>query len=160
VSGLNECAVDLGLVKTGIRQAAARQRRHAAEWVAGLASGAGSFNLLQVKGRLRRAAGLAQSGTSPRLVQLHGWKRRLALLLSWTVQRLGLFLTTRQTHCNRNFLEILRNSAQAVYELENLLLQQQEQIHRLEAFLEEGTLDADHPGPTAGIHVTESDPGR
>jgi hypothetical protein len=143
VSGPNDGAADLALVKARIRHAATRQRRLAGAWVAGLAAGDGSLGWLEVKGRLRRADGLATAGTPPRLVRLHGWKRRLVLLLGGIIRRLGHFLTSRQTHYNESLLEAIRAAAQTVHELEIHLLRQQAHLSRLEALLEDWGPGAD-----------------
>jgi hypothetical protein len=137
VNPSNEYTADLLQVKEQIRQAAARQRSRAGGLAAGLAPGAGSFNVQDARERLRQATPLVEAGTLPPLAGRGGWSRRLVLLLSQGVQHLGQFITARQTHYNKNLLEALRETALALHQVEAHLVRQQEHIRRLEALLKE-----------------------
>ncbi|HTU93639.1 MAG TPA: hypothetical protein VMF69_26395, partial [Gemmataceae bacterium] len=84
MSSSNQSDWDLDELKERIREQAAsmRERAAAATPLPPDGSSIWSFNWLEVKSRLKIAAGLAQLGVVPLLPRFHGLKRRLALAAS------------------------------------------------------------------------------
>jgi hypothetical protein len=109
-----------------------RERAIAAVPLAARSPAAWCFNWLEIKDRLKIAAGLAQLGGTPLMQRFHGIKRRIALAASRVVLYLTRFLTSRQTDFNICLLDILREMGEALHIAETRLIQQQEQIRLLE----------------------------
>jgi hypothetical protein len=135
MSGMNQSDLDLDELKARIREQAAAMRERAAASTALPPDGSSvwSFNWLEVKSRLKIAAGLAQLGVVPLLPRFHGVKRRLALAASRVILYLTRFLTTRQSDFNVCALDALRGMGEALHAVETRVVQQQEQIRLLEA---------------------------
>ena len=135
MSSSNQSDWDLDELKERIREQAAsmRERAAAATPLPPDGSSIWSFNWLEVKSRLKIAAGLAQLGVVPLLPRFHGLKRRLALTASRAILYLTRFLTTRQSDFNVCALDALRGMGEALHAVETRVVQQQEQIRLLEA---------------------------
>lgn len=131
----NQPDLDLDELKERIRAQAAGMRERAASATPLPPDGSSvwSFNWLEVKSRLKIAAGLAQLGAMPLLPRFHGIKRRLALAASRVILYLTRFLTTRQSDFNACALDALRGIGEALHAVETRVVQQQEQIRLLEA---------------------------
>ena len=127
--------LDLDELKERIREQAAGMRERAASATPLPPDGSSvwSFNWLEVKSRLKIAAGLAQLGAVPLLPRFHGIKRRVALAASRVILYLTRFLTTRQSDFNVCALDALRGMGEALHAVETRVVQQQEQIRLLEA---------------------------
>jgi hypothetical protein len=135
MNNANQPDLDLNELKERIREQAAGMRERAASATPLPPDGSSvwSFNWLEVKSRLKIAAGLAQLGAAPLLPRFHGIKRRLALLASRVILYLTRFLTTRQSDFNVCVLDALRGMGEALHAAETRVVQQQEQIRLLEA---------------------------
>jgi|GEM_PF-3027834 hypothetical protein len=149
MSGTNQPDLDLDELKARIREQAAsmRERAAAATPLPPDGSSIWSFNWLEVKSRLKIAAGLAQLGVMPLLPRFHGLKRRLALAASRIILYLTRFLTTRQSDFNVCTLDALRGMGEALHAIETRLVQQQEQIRLLEATITQLQLRVASIGP-------------
>jgi hypothetical protein len=149
MSGTNQPDLDLDELKARIREQAAsmRERAAAATPLPPDGSSVWSFNWLEVKSRLKIAAGLAQLGVMPLLPRFHGFKRRLALAASRMILYLTRFLTTRQSDFNLCTLDALRGIGEALHAIETRLVQQQEQIRLLEATITQLQLRVASIGP-------------
>jgi hypothetical protein len=154
MSGTNQPDLDLDQLKAQIREQAAsmRERAAAATPLPPDGSSVWSFNWLEVKSRLKIAAGLAQLGVMPLLPRFHGVKRRLALAASRVVLYVTRFLTTRQSDFNVCTLDALRGMGEALHAIETRLVQQQEQIRLLEAAITQLQLRVTSVGP---VHRSE-----
>jgi hypothetical protein len=137
MSGANRSDWDLDKLKTRIREQAAEMRERVAASVplTARSSSAWAFNWLEVKSRLKIAEGLSRLGAMPLLPRFRGLKRQVALVASRVVLVLTRFITSRQTDFNINLLETLREMGEALHAIETRVIQQQEQIHLLEAQL-------------------------
>jgi hypothetical protein len=93
------------------------------------------LNWLEVKGRLGNAAELTEAGTPPGLNRAPGMRRWVAGLLARVVLRLARFITSRQTAYNVTLLDLVRDTAEALHEVETRLVEQQERLRHLEATL-------------------------
>jgi hypothetical protein len=135
MSSMNQPDLDLDELKARIREQAASMRERAASATPLPPDGSSiwSFNWLEVKSRLKIAAGLAQLGAMPLLPRFHGIKRRLALAASRVILYLTRFLTTRQTDFNVCTLDAIRGIGEALHAIETRVVEQQEQIRLLEA---------------------------
>lgn len=135
MNNANQPDLDLDELKGRIREQAAAMRERAASATPLPPDGSSvwSFNWLEVKSRLKIAAGLAQLGAMPLLPRFHGIKRRLALAASRVILYLTRFLTTRQSDFNACALDALRGIGEALHAVETRVVQQQEQIRLLEA---------------------------
>jgi hypothetical protein len=135
MSSRNQPDLDLEELKARIREQAASMRERAASATPLPPDGSSiwSFNWLEVKSRLKIAAGLAQLGAVPLLPRFHGLKRRLALAASRVILYLTRFLTTRQTDFNVCTLDAIRGIGEALHAIETRVVEQQEQIRLLEA---------------------------
>jgi hypothetical protein len=135
MSGTNQPDFNLDELKARIREQAAGMRERAASATPLPPDGSSvwSFNWLEVKSRLKIAAGLAQLGVLPLLPRFHGLKRRLALAASRVILYLTRFLTTRQSDFNVCALDALRGMGEALHAVETRVVEQQERIHLLEA---------------------------
>jgi hypothetical protein len=137
MSGANHPDWDLDELKARIREQAAEMRERVAASVplTARSSSAWAFNWLEVKSRLKFAEGLSRLGAMPLLPRFRGIKRQVALIASRAVLVLTRFITSRQTDFNINLLETLREMGEALHAIETRAIQQQEQIHLLEAQL-------------------------
>jgi hypothetical protein len=143
---------DLEAVKARIRREAAAMRARAAAAVplGVCVPGVWAFNWLEFKSRLKAAADLAPLGGMPLMHRFQGVKRRLALAAARVVLYLARFLTTRQTDFNLSLLEVLRETGEAMHDVETRVVRQAEQIRLLEAYLNRlspPTTAADLPEP-------------
>lgn len=150
MSGTNQPGLNLDELKIRIREQAAamRERAAAATPLPPDGSSVWSFNWLEVKSRLKIAAGLSQLGVLPLLPRFHGIKRRLALAASRVILYLTRFLTTRQSDFNVCALDALRGIGEALHAVETRLVQQQEQIRLLEATVSQLQMRVASIGPT------------
>lgn len=135
MNNTNQPDLDLDELKARIREQAAGMRERAASATPLPPDGSSvwSFNWLEVKSRLKIAAGLAQMGAVPLLPRFHGIQRRVALTASRVILYLTRFLTTRQSDFNVCALDALRGMGEALHAVETRVVQQQEQIRLLEA---------------------------
>jgi hypothetical protein len=150
MSGINQTDFDLDELKARIREQAAGMRERAATATPLPPDGSSvwSFNWLEVKSRLKIAAGLAPLGALPLLPRFHGVKRRLALAASRVILYLTRFLTTRQSDFNACTIDAVRGIGEALHTIETRLVQQQEQIRLLEATIIQLQLRVANIGPT------------
>jgi hypothetical protein len=150
MSGTNQPDFDLDELKARIREQAAgmRERAAAATPLPPDGSSIWSFNWLEVKSRLKIAAGLAQLGVLPLLPRFHGVKRRVALAASRVILYLTRFLTTRQSDFNSCTIDALRGMGEALHAIETRVVEQQEQIRHLEATISQLQLRVASIGPT------------
>jgi hypothetical protein len=134
MSGTNQSEWDLDELKDRIRAQAAEMRERVESTIPLPSQGlsAWSFNWLEVKSRLKIAAGLTRLGEMPLLPRFHGFRRRLALIAARGVLILTRFLTNRQSEFNACLIESVREMGLGLHALEKRVLEQQEQIHRLE----------------------------
>jgi hypothetical protein len=149
VSGNSDDSLDLEELKAQVRARAARRRAEVAAVIPLAArapsQGGWTFNWLEAKGQVRTAERFVQAGTPPLLENAHGLKRRLGMLVGRIVMRLTRFITTRQTDYNRNVLDLVRDMAEALHDVEGRVIGQQEQIRQLESCLAQVQLRAGVP---------------
>jgi hypothetical protein len=129
--------VDLRQLHEEIRAEASRQRARAAAVIPLPDKNPGRWclNWLEVKGRVRGATDLAEAGLPPGLNRAPGVRRWLAGLLSRVVLRVTRFITSRQTGYNVALLDLVRDTAEALHEVETRLREQEERVRQLEATL-------------------------